>query len=349
MSKQKIILFVDDDASFLELIGELMQQASAGGWQVIMADNPAKALASLKEFNFDMIVVDERMPIMSGLQFVRLARGRFPHVPIVVLTGYAEERTRDQLIREGIEVLLEKPTSSEGFHTLFLTLHQLLELERQQGFRGVMHDVELQDILQIECLRRNSSVLEVFSKSEVGEIFIRTGAIVHAAVGILSGEPAFHHLVNLKDGEFRLKPYQEPPAQTISLKWETLLMEAAQLRDEVAGSSTAASIEEPTLAASADAAFPPVELTEEERAAALTPRNFVAVSIEGRILAGSTHDAQNVPAQLAALLRDAEWFKTAAGLGALELFEASTPAREAVMHFQPESVFFVTQSRRNAA
>lgn len=94
MSGQKTILFVDDDAAFLQLTGELMQQSSGGGWQVIMADNPAKALGALKEHNFDMIVVDERMPVMSGLQFVRLARGRFPNVPIVVLTGHADQHTQ---------------------------------------------------------------------------------------------------------------------------------------------------------------------------------------------------------------------------------------------------------------
>ena len=232
MSERRTILFVDDDTAFLQLTGELMQQASCGGWEVVMADNPARALAALKEHSYDMIVVDERMPVMSGLQFVRLARGRFPNVPIVVLTGHTDERARGALAREGVEVLLEKPVSSEGFHTLFLTLNELLALERTKGFRGLMQNVELQDILQLECLRRNSSVLEVFSKSESGEIVILTGGIVHAEVGVLSGEPAFFYLLNLQDGEFRLKPYAEPTKKTIARHWEMLLMEAGRPRPE---------------------------------------------------------------------------------------------------------------------
>ena len=124
-----------------------------------MADNPAEALAALKHHEFDMIVVDERMPVMSGSQFVRLARGRFPNMPIVMLTGHVSDQARQTLKQEGLEVLLEKPTSPEGFHTLFLTLNELLALERSKGFSGLMQNVQLEDILQLECLRRNSAVL----------------------------------------------------------------------------------------------------------------------------------------------------------------------------------------------
>ena len=348
MSVQKNILFIDDDSAYLHLVGELMQQASAGTWNVIMADNPAKALASLKDQALDMIVVDERMPIMSGLQFVRLARPRFPNVPIVVLTGHAEEQTWELLIREGVEVLLQKPSSSEGFQTLFLTLNQLIALEHKQGFRGVMHDVQLQDILQLECLRRKSSVLEVFSKSEWGEIFIRTGNIVHAAVGVLTGEQAFHHLLNLKDGEFRLKAYQEPPEKTIALHWEMLLMESAQMRDETAGRESGISLDEPTPTPLPVSSFPAVELTAEERASGHVPRHLLAVSVEGRVLSSLGAHEFKLPNRLSSLLREAEWFKTAAGLGALELFESSTPLRDTVMQFQPESVVLVTQERSAA-
>ena len=338
MSTQKTILLVDDDAAFLQLTGELLQQSSGSGWNVIMADNPAKALGVLKEHSFDMIVVDERMPVMSGLQFVRLARARFPNVPIVVLTGHADQHTRDELAREGITVLLEKPVSSEGFHTLFLTLHELLALERSKGFRGLMQDVELQDILQLECLRRNSSVLEVFSKSEAGEIFIRNGGVVHATVGAHRGEVAFFRLLNLQDGEFRLKPYVEPAEKTISRHWENLLMEAAQLRDEKAGEEPSAP---PAEAAPVAPKYPPLELTDDERAAIRPPHRLLAVSIEGRVLAGDTGGDETLPRRLAALLEQTAWFKTAAGLGALELFEATSPREQTALHFQSESVLFV--------
>ncbi len=346
MNAKKTILFVDDDPAYLSLFGELMRQASAGDWNIIVADNPGRGLSLLREHHFDMIVVDERMPVMSGLQFVRLARTQLPSVPIVVLTGYAEEQAWPSLIREGIEALLQKPTCSEGFQTLFLTLNQLLSLERQHGFRGVMHDVQLQDILQLECLRRNSSVLVVSSKSESGEIFIRTGSIVHATVGVLTGEAAFHHLLNLHDGEFRLKAYEDPPHQTISANWETLLMEAAQLRDEGAGRDAPPDVEEPAHPDTAAPAFPPVQLTEAESKISHPTRQLLAVSVEGCVLSSLGNHDVKLPHHLSDLLREVEWFKTAAALGTLELFEATSEDWESAIHFQPESLVFVTQARR---
>jgi CheY-like chemotaxis protein len=341
---RKTILMVDDDPAYLALFSELMQQASSSAWNIVVAENPGRGLSLLKEHHFDMLVVDERMPVMSGLQFIRLARTQLPSVPIVVLTGYAEEQSWQSLIREGVEALLEKPTCSEGFQTLFLTLTQLLSLERQHGFRGVMHDVQLQDILQLECLRRNSSVLAVSSKSESGEIYIRTGSIVHATVGVLTGEPAFHHLLNLQDGEFRLKPYEDPPQRTIAANWETLLMEAAQLRDEGAGRDETTAVEEPPQA-ELSSSLPAVELTSEEKDV-VPQHRLLAVSAEGCVLAnlGNCDPALSQP--LCSFLRDAEWFKTAAGLGALELFEATRKDRHVGIHFQPESLVFVTRERK---
>jgi len=343
MSEVKTILFVDDDAAFLQLTGELMQQASQGGWQVIMADNPAEALAALKDHEFHMIVVDERMPVMSGSQFVRLARGRFPNMPIVMLTGHVSEQTRQTMKQEGIDVLLEKPTSSEGFHTLFLTLNELLGLERSKGFSGLMQNVQLQDILQLECLRRNSTVLEVFSKSESGEIIIRTGSVIHAVVGALTGEEAFYHLLNLKDGEFRLKPYVEPAEKTISSNWEMLLMEAAQKRDESDEREAAESMQEPE---PAPPSFPAIILTaEEEQAGIRAAPLLLAISAEGRVLAGESAGHEALTTRLAGLLAEAAWFKALTGLGALQQFEARLPKADCVIHFQPESLVFVQQSR----
>ena len=334
----KTVLFVDDDPAFLLLVGELMAQASQGSWNIIRADNAARALAALKEHNFDLLVVDGRMPVMSGLQFVRVARARFPDIPVVVLTGYADEPTRLSFANENVEILLEKPTSSEGFQTLFLTLNELIDLPRVQRFRGVMHDVELQDILQLECLRRNSSVLEVFSKSESGEIVIRNGGIVHAGVGLLRGEAAFYHLLNLKDGEFRLKPYRAPVEPTISRHWEMLLMESAQLRDEVAGvEETSASAEEPAHTMPARL-FPALELSAAESASMPATGPLLVVSVEGQVLVNRGGDETRA-AELAQLLRGTEWFKGVGGLGTLELFESATAAgQRTVLHFQSEAI-----------
>ena len=84
----------------------------------------------------------------------------------------------------------------------------------------------------MECLSRNSSVLEVQTRQAQGAIYIEGGQIIHAEVGDRSGEEAFNYLMALAGGEFNLRPFTQPRTHSISAQWEFLLMEAARKRDE---------------------------------------------------------------------------------------------------------------------
>lgn len=232
VSPSRTILIVDDDPAYRELLTELMKQFRKNVWDVLAAPDAGKALTVLREVFAHLVVVDARMPVVDGLQLIRLIRQHYPHLRIAVLTGFADEPTRATYLDNGADLFIEKPRSSEGIQTLFITLDDLMRGTPEHGFRGVLEQVELQDLLQIECSKRNSSRLEVFAGNQRGEIFVREGAVVHAQVGDLTGEAAFFHLLSLKGGELRVRPYTEPPRTTITSSWMSLLMEWAQRRDE---------------------------------------------------------------------------------------------------------------------
>ena len=100
------------------------------------------------------------------------------------------------------------------------------------GFRGILRKVGLQDIIQLECLNRKSSILEIRNDNTKGRIYIDQGEIIHATFGSLSGGEAFHKLLSLQGGEFSLKTFEAPPNRTLGGPWIQLLMEAAKGRDE---------------------------------------------------------------------------------------------------------------------
>jgi hypothetical protein len=100
------------------------------------------------------------------------------------------------------------------------------------GFRGVLRKIGLQDLIQMECLNRTSSVLEIVNQATRGRIYLERGEIVHAVVDNLSGEKALNKLLSLRGGEFTLKPFERPEQRTIRGPWIQLLMEAARKRDE---------------------------------------------------------------------------------------------------------------------
>jgi CheY-like chemotaxis protein len=226
------ILFVDDDVRFLEVVRDLMLKLSEDTWEVLVAPDAAHGLGLIHEHKIDLLVIDVRMPVMDGLQFLALLHRNYPNLLKVALTGHVTENYRAACLSNGAELFLEKPTSQEGWKNLYSTLKELVRLQPEEGFRGVLRRVGLQDVLQMECLARSSSVLEISTSDTRGSVFVQDGQIVHAQVGKLAGEEAFNHLMALAGGKFNLKPFSEPPARTISGSWEFLLMEAARVRDE---------------------------------------------------------------------------------------------------------------------
>jgi len=235
--KRKEFLFVDDDPDCLATITTLLKQMSKGQWAFRTANNHAQALELLKAQPVDAVVLDVQMPVMDGIEFLRLLGRTHPGQQVVMLTGRVDETTRKTALDLGATLFLEKPGTAEGFQSLYAALDTLAGAPAQPGFHGVMQRVELQDVLQMECLARKSTVLAVSGGDRQGHIYICEGEIIHAQLGQLQGEMALYGLLALTGGQFTLQPFTEPPRRTISGQYQFLLMEAARLRDETGSQS----------------------------------------------------------------------------------------------------------------
>lgn len=236
-SGRKVILFLDDSPEYLEILQRVMGVWSRDEWEVLVAGDTAEALKTLDQRTVDAVVIDLHMPVVDGAQFLQILQNSHPGVRKVILTGCAEDAMRNQCLSQGAELFLEKPRTTTGLEIVYQTLRQLLAMQPQEGFRGLLRRVSLSDIVQLECLNRSSSVLEIADGRRRGRIFIHRGEIIHAEMDALTGVDAFRALMQLKAGDFNLKPYLAPPRQTIAGSWESLLLEVAQSVDELCASS----------------------------------------------------------------------------------------------------------------
>ncbi len=84
---RKTLLLVDDDADALDLLHGVLAQ---DGYQVLTARSAAEALELLALNDVQVIVCDQRMPAMSGSQFLDLVRGLHPDTLRIILSGYAD-------------------------------------------------------------------------------------------------------------------------------------------------------------------------------------------------------------------------------------------------------------------
>jgi CheY-like chemotaxis protein len=230
------ILIVDDDRDDLATVGEAFRELSGDRWEIHLATGAAEALAVLQADKIALVVLAVNTPVPD----VALLPGSFgrQHPPFkkVVLAHPATEEIRAASMAAGADLFFEKPVSPEGLKSVFEKLCELLDWTNTPGFQGVLRSIGLADLVQMECLGRESSVLELFHEQPLGRIYIEDGLIIHAVCGEISGERAFHKLLALTGGTFELRGFEPPSERTINRTWEFLLGEALRQR-ELSGQS----------------------------------------------------------------------------------------------------------------
>jgi CheY-like chemotaxis protein len=236
------VLLVDDSPDFTAMLKAHLVRKSEPSWVVHVADNYSEALNCLKTHTIDLVVVDINMPVMDGLQLLTMFKRSRPALPVIVLSGLVTPENRDYALQHGASLVLSKLDVGASFDSIYPALEATVEAPAE-GFKGIVRQVGLTEILQLECLGRKSSVLEIKGPNADGRIYISEGNIIHAEMGGIFGEKALAKLYGLKGGEFRLAPFTQPSRQTIDGHWEGLLLEAAQVCDEQAHQQAASGAE----------------------------------------------------------------------------------------------------------
>ncbi|MGD0351023.1 MAG: response regulator [Verrucomicrobiota bacterium] len=226
------VLFVDDSLAFLEMITELFGAQTEKSWEIHTAPSADKALAILQQKLINLVVLDIGMPLLDGVQLLGIIHQQYPNVKKVILTAQSDESRRAACLANGAELFLLKPGDEDGWRLVFNMLSNVLRWSDSNDFISTLSETGLFDVIQLECLGGNSSVFEVRNRQIAGEIYIEGGTIVHASTGKLVGEKAFHQLLSLTDGEFRLIPFRPPPKRTVQRQWESLLAETARVREQ---------------------------------------------------------------------------------------------------------------------
>lgn len=105
--KRRTLLLVDDEENVLSSLRRLLRSE---GYQIVVARSGPEGMALLAEHAVDVIVADQRMPGMTGVEFLRRAKELYPDTMRIVLSGYTELQSITEAINEGaIYKFLTKP------------------------------------------------------------------------------------------------------------------------------------------------------------------------------------------------------------------------------------------------
>lgn len=119
---QRTLLLVDDEEHILASLRRLLRR---DGYRILTATSAADGLLQLATHDVDVIVSDQRMPQMTGVEFLRRAKQLYPDTVRIVLSGYTELESITAAINEGaIYKFLTKPWED-----------QLLRANIEEAFR----------------------------------------------------------------------------------------------------------------------------------------------------------------------------------------------------------------------
>lgn len=124
MESKHTILIVDDEESILNSLQRVFHKE---GYELITARSGQEGLARLKEEGkeFSLIISDQRMPGMNGVEFLEKAKNIFPQAARILLTGYSDtEAVVEAINKGGIHRYMAKPWNEEE---LLFHVHQALK------------------------------------------------------------------------------------------------------------------------------------------------------------------------------------------------------------------------------
>ena len=119
-------MVIDDQPGVRRLICEALKQA---GFNVTVAREGKEALARITNEEPDLVILDLKMPGMSGEEFLRELQQRALSIPVIIVTAYSELHPQEQADRYGASYCLHKPFDIQQ---LYRMVKKLLPLEYGQ-------------------------------------------------------------------------------------------------------------------------------------------------------------------------------------------------------------------------
>jgi len=124
------VLVVDDEPNSLFGICQVLTDE---GFQAIPARSGEEALEKVKTDTFNLIITDEKMPDMNGMDLLSEVKKTYPHIPVILITAYGSVTLAIEAVKKGAFYFFEKPLFDK-LERFFVIIQQALrtqEMERE--------------------------------------------------------------------------------------------------------------------------------------------------------------------------------------------------------------------------
>ncbi len=180
-----LILWVDDEIEHLKAHIIFLQKK---GYEVVTVTNGADAIEQCRQRSFDIIMLDEMMPGLTGLETLQKIKIISPETPVVMVTKSEEEDIMDQAIGSKIADYLIKPVNpSQILLTLKKNIHrkEIVTEVTQSGYQQNYMDIAQ----QIEQCKTADDWIEVYKR------------LVHWELELSSADSGMTEMLNMQKEE----------------------------------------------------------------------------------------------------------------------------------------------------
>ena len=216
------VLVVDDDAPLGRALARELRQ---NGYDSVPVSGYDEALQRLAEQSYDVLLTDLRMGDKDGLDLILAIAASFPATRPILMSAYATARDSERAKELGAVRVLCKP-----FETSEMLQAVERAVESARGFLGSVHGLSLIDMLQMFHYAQRSVSVQVLGGLPAA-IHLKSGHIVHATYGAMSGEEALSEILTMPAGSLQTSPFASV-GHTISREFQPLILDLLRKLDE---------------------------------------------------------------------------------------------------------------------
>jgi two-component system phosphate regulon sensor histidine kinase PhoR len=216
---EELILVAEDSSDIRQFLEDIVLKPA--GYRVQSVGDGMSALTLARELHPDLVITDQHMPSLGGLDLLRRLRADLPHLPIILITSEGSEDLVAQALQAGVSDYLTKPF--EGDRMLAAIGRALAEARRGQALQEAQKvtarlERRLSDLEALSLIGRT-----VTASLDLDQVLT---TVVEAAVRLTGAEEGSLLLLDEDSGELHMraaKNFDQEFVRTFRLRVEDSL------------------------------------------------------------------------------------------------------------------------------